>query len=1393
MVLLAGILFSACGSPPKKAGESCTKNSDCEKALVCLNQVCKQAIPKTDIKTPTADIIGPTRVKVGSKVNLDGSRSIGYSGSPLSYTWKLTAPDGSKASLSDTQTSQVTFTADVPGKYALSLMVKDQDKESQEATFEVEAFEANVPPEAKVKPAEATVKAGEAIELDGSESSDADKDKLNFSWTLKSKPDGSKADLSSTDQDKTSLTPDEAGLYVVELEVDDGNGGKATAQSFITATKEPEAPKLTSLKPESAPAGITTKVILEGENFLFGATVQFDGKDVKSTDYINDKRLEIQLDLTKAAKGKYKIKVINPDKKKQESNEMEFEVTEPQAPKITQVGPPLVVTGQQVRLVIDGSGFLPGAVVAFDGNDLSTDFESDKLLRATLTVPKDGTYKIIATNPDGQKSNEYEFTVSSVTPLIDSISFSRIGNDCAKESIIVKGRNLLPGVQAELVLKSDPKKTYAPTKTDYVSMTEIKLEFDFTKVPKGAYNLTVTNAGSEAKSIRDFNVTDPLGDPKVYSVAPTQLLVKTNATFYLTGINLDGASVTLDGKTLTPVKLNSSLYRVNVDLNSASPGKVKLEIAGLCGKKASPVDVEYVEIATPTLESAVPSTITLATTGDVLLRGSGFHPNAKVLNGGSAVTTAVFIHGGLFKVPVSSFKSAGNYDIEIENPGSKKSKKLVVKVDHTPVIESMDPSALVAGATGNVTINGKNFDPKAKVFANSTPLTGVTVKDSEEITVPASSFSSGGDYDIEVENPGGQKSAKYKFKVYNTGSMVLVRYEWGGLVYFHGVGIRTTTSTSDSTVVVYKGATQVFSKKATNSAVYNDAVYLSPGDFSSLTSPPYEVQICRPVNGGTCSNKLAFIPGQSSGSTGTSGPSIPKQELLPTIAAIEPGTPKAFIKPTTNPPTKLTFTISGNFFESGSKVYINGKDIANITGAKATISAVGSIQITDLPVSELVTGDNSIEVVTSVGRSNTQYLNWSTAPRMRIVWANYLFLPSDVRFVFSLYGAGFDLNSTLVSGGKTLQSGSGNLKWSSFSSDPPSSIYSLTWDDAKKLTPGVIDLRVELSNGTKSNTIQMRAIDPGNYGKEPLFLASLDGESTFKNEAGAAPYVGEEFVLRLGVSGFIAKGGGLGGQGKVVLEGKPTTDYTAGVTSTTTSITSSSYLAGYTYVTLKKQNLGGAPRVVSVHLENPDGKKSNEHMVTVMPQGAARLTRLETANYYYNIIRPGQENLVRVYGNGIKNAKFYLAGLPVELDRYSSSSSSGYEYANIKIDVPDWPAGFYPLWAQKGTTVTNTLLVQVRKEGVGGVPRVTAIVPLVLNKNALSKTNNKVRIAFTGRGFTKTTKVVFNSKSYPIIFNSSSLSFAELDMSGLNAGKYKIHFEDDNGASKSHEFQIEID
>lgn len=194
-------------------------------------------------------------VVVGQLVALDGSGSTDADRQPITFLWRLiTKPAGSTATLVGETTARPAFTADLAGVYAASLVVSDGLSSSEPVVVSVTAGVANVAPVANAG-INQNVVMGAAVTLDGSASSDANRDPLSYKWTVVSKPTGSGASLSSETEVRPVFTADLAGTYVFSLSVSDGQLRSDFAAVTVIATSVNAAPVAVAGADQSVLAG----------------------------------------------------------------------------------------------------------------------------------------------------------------------------------------------------------------------------------------------------------------------------------------------------------------------------------------------------------------------------------------------------------------------------------------------------------------------------------------------------------------------------------------------------------------------------------------------------------------------------------------------------------------------------------------------------------------------------------------------------------------------------------------------------------------------------------------------------------------------------------------------------------------------------------------------------------------------------------------------------------------------------------------------------------------------------------------------------------------------------------------------------------------------------------
>ena len=370
--------------------------------------------------TPPVANAGVTQnVNVASLVTLDGSGSRDINNQSLTYLWQMTAvPTGSLAALSSATSAKPTFTADVAGAYVVSLVVNDGKANSTLTTVSVYASVNNSAPVANAGPNQ-SITVGNVVNLDGTGSTDANRDALTYKWNLSNLPAGSGAALNSTISPNPKFTADMTGTYTAILVVNDGKADSVSSVVVITASAANSAPV--------AKAGLAQNVKLNDTVTLDGTGSTDDNNDFLTYKWAlitKPAGSSAMLSSITLAKPTFKADVagtfvasliVNDGKVDSPAAATTVSVSTANADPIANAGP-----NQNVTL---------GAAVTLDGTN-SSDANRDQLTYRWVMMSKPTGSTAVLTNPTSAKPT---FTAD----LVGSYVASLIVNDGRVDSTTV--------------------------------------------------------------------------------------------------------------------------------------------------------------------------------------------------------------------------------------------------------------------------------------------------------------------------------------------------------------------------------------------------------------------------------------------------------------------------------------------------------------------------------------------------------------------------------------------------------------------------------------------------------------------------------------------------------------------------------------------------------------------------------------------------------------------------------------------------------------------------------------------------------------------------------------------------------------------------------------------
>lgn len=192
-----------------------------------------QITASTANSAPVAHAGYAFHVKVGDNPVLDGSRSADADDDLITYAWTL-GPTTSSTLIGE-DTPKPGFDTQIAGYYDFRLIVNDGALDSARSTVAVHVTSdrENACPDADAGP-DQRVSTGTLVNLDGSDSRDADQDQLGYEWRMIYRPEGSNAELDAPINNiAPSFIADVDGAYVIKLKAQDADTNRGLISSCI--------------------------------------------------------------------------------------------------------------------------------------------------------------------------------------------------------------------------------------------------------------------------------------------------------------------------------------------------------------------------------------------------------------------------------------------------------------------------------------------------------------------------------------------------------------------------------------------------------------------------------------------------------------------------------------------------------------------------------------------------------------------------------------------------------------------------------------------------------------------------------------------------------------------------------------------------------------------------------------------------------------------------------------------------------------------------------------------------------------------------------------------------------------------------------------------------------
>lgn len=536
-----------------------------------------------------------------------------------------------------------------------------------------------------------------------------------------------------------------AGTHVVSVT----NPGTTTGTLTPGYTYQ-DAPFITAITPPAGPLAGGTEITLTGTNFRTGVGVDIIQGAITKTCTIQGtpSSTQIRCHVPSFAAGSANIRVTNTDN---QSSTYPSGYIYQEAPSISSVSP-IAVPLAGGTITINGSNFLPGAVVRIDGTIACpiTVLSSTALTCLAGTHPEAGVYNVEVENADGQIATANLALNYLPAPGLSGVTPS--AGAMAGNTTITLGGSGFFATGISVTVGGNPC-------TDINVLNTNTLTCRTPGAPgglPGASDIVVTNVDGQSGTGTTY--TYQLA-PVVSSVTPANGRITGGILITITGSNfLTNATVDLGGSSCNVQSLTPT--QITCVTGAHAAGVVNVRVINPDAQQGN-LNSGFTYDPPPGIASINPVAVPTTTPTSIVITGINYVSGVTVEIGSN--TCAVTATSATTITCTTVADTAGAKQVKVTNPDGQEDTFDSLDFLEAVEVTSLSPSAGPLAGGNTLTINGNNFVNGSVVTVGAAPCTTQTFVSATQINCVLPSGT--GATTITVTNPDTQSdSATYTFQ-----------------------------------------------------------------------------------------------------------------------------------------------------------------------------------------------------------------------------------------------------------------------------------------------------------------------------------------------------------------------------------------------------------------------------------------------------------------------------------------------------------------------------------------------------------------------------------------------------------------------------------------------------